>query len=164
MARTAGKHQWPPANTGGYRWRLANAEVASHGLITHGIVQRALGLPRLVIARKRVHRHWGQPSAPISSFLASYVPTPFFLLLTFGYKLIYQTKMVALDDMDFSHVNVDDDAQRDPDYASPLAKVLGWLPVSWGPSALTPPPYIPQTCGNTPQVDAQSAQVTCVTG
>ncbi|EKM49844.1 uncharacterized protein PHACADRAFT_214364 [Phanerochaete carnosa HHB-10118-sp] len=71
-----------------------------------------------------------QPSAPISSFLASYVPIPFFLLLTFGYKLIYQTKMVALDDMDFSRVNVDDDAQRDPDYASPLARVLGWLLVS----------------------------------
>lgn len=90
-----------------------------------------------------------RPTDPISNFLASYVPIvshlpplrspsqsnpsyakPFFLLLTFGYKLIYQTKMISLDEMDFSRINVDEDAQRDPDYRSPLARMMGWLLVN----------------------------------
>ncbi|KAI0687059.1 amino acid permease-domain-containing protein [Earliella scabrosa] len=38
---------------------------------------------------------------PVSLFLSAYVPIPFFLLLTFGYKLIKQTKMIRLEDMTF---------------------------------------------------------------
>ncbi|GJE92572.1 amino acid permease-domain-containing protein [Phanerochaete sordida] len=71
-----------------------------------------------------------RPTDPVSNFLASYVPIPFFFLLLFGYKLIYQTRMISLDEMDFSRVNVDEDAQHDPEYTSPLARVLGWLLVS----------------------------------
>lgn len=81
-------------------------------------------------AEPKAYPEADRPTNPISNFLASYVPIPFFFLLTFGYKLIYQTKMISLDDMDFSQVNVDEDAQRDPEYSSPLARVLGWLLVS----------------------------------
>ncbi|KAI0073009.1 hypothetical protein K474DRAFT_1604052 [Panus rudis PR-1116 ss-1] len=38
---------------------------------------------------------------PISIFLSSYIPIPFFLLLTFGYKLIHQTKMLSVEEMSF---------------------------------------------------------------
>ncbi|KAH9948277.1 amino acid permease-domain-containing protein [Amylocystis lapponica] len=41
-------------------------------------------------------------SDPISNFLSSYIPIPFFILLTFGYKLIHKTKLVRLDEMTFS--------------------------------------------------------------
>ncbi|KAI0698129.1 amino acid permease-domain-containing protein [Cytidiella melzeri] len=51
----------------------------------------------------------GQPSqatsVAVSTFLSSYVPIPFFILLTLGYKIIYQTRMVRFDEMDFQTVH-----------------------------------------------------------
>ncbi|KAI0930952.1 hypothetical protein AcW1_007164 [Taiwanofungus camphoratus] len=50
---------------------------------------------------------------PVSVFLSSYMPIPFFMLLTFGYKLVHQTKMVKLDEMDFSRQNVPEFAEHE---------------------------------------------------
>jgi len=36
------------------------------------------------------------------TFITSYLPVPMFLLLTFGYKLVYQTAFVPVTEMDFS--------------------------------------------------------------
>jgi len=35
----------------------------------------------------------------VAVFITSYLPIPVFLLLLFGYKLIYRTKMVPIDSM-----------------------------------------------------------------
>ncbi|OBZ71741.1 Lysine-specific permease [Grifola frondosa] len=45
---------------------------------------------------------------PVSLFLSSYIPIPFFIILTFGYKLINQTKLIPLDEMQFSRGDVPD--------------------------------------------------------
>ncbi|TBU42272.1 amino acid transporter [Dichomitus squalens] len=37
----------------------------------------------------------------VSQFLAAYVPLPFFLVMTFGYKLVWQTEMIPYDKMTF---------------------------------------------------------------
>ncbi|KAI0738821.1 amino acid permease-domain-containing protein [Daedaleopsis nitida] len=66
---------------------------------------------------------------PVSLFLAAYIPLPFFLLLTFGYKLIKQTEMMPLDKMTFHP------GQRpayDPNADKPhgrLERLLAWLMV-----------------------------------
>ncbi|KAI8986293.1 amino acid permease-domain-containing protein [Trametes punicea] len=57
---------------------------------------------------------------PVSQFLSAYVPIPFFLLLTFGYKLIKQTKMWSLDDMVF-------DRGRVPPYHGDIEAPKNWL-------------------------------------
>ncbi|KAI0088652.1 amino acid permease-domain-containing protein [Irpex rosettiformis] len=44
------------------------------------------------------------PKPDVATFLASYIPLPFFALLTLGYKIIHQTKLVQLDEMDFEKV------------------------------------------------------------
>ncbi|CAL1713779.1 unnamed protein product [Somion occarium] len=50
---------------------------------------------------------------PVSLFLSSYIPIPFFLLLTFGYKLIHQTKMIKLEDMTFSRGDVPEHVEEE---------------------------------------------------
>ena len=50
-----------------------------------------------------------------------------FILLTFGYKLIYQTNMVPVEEMVFSHVEVDNEAQQDVPYKTTRRRILGWL-------------------------------------
>lgn len=55
---------------------------------------------------------------------------PFFLLLTFGYKLIHQTKMVRLEDMDFSRGDFKGTPEaevEDPSDRSVWRRLLGWL-------------------------------------
>ncbi|KAI9068733.1 hypothetical protein FKP32DRAFT_1587420 [Trametes sanguinea] len=66
-------------------------------------------------------------SNPVSQFLSAYVPIPFFLLLTFGYKLIKQTRMLSLDEMVFDRGTVpplNDDPERPK---NPLERFLQWL-------------------------------------
>ncbi|KAI0687057.1 amino acid permease-domain-containing protein [Earliella scabrosa] len=61
----------------------------------------------------------------VSLFLSAYVPLPFFLLLTFGYKLIKQTEMIPLEKMTF-----DPGDRPDPEADVPkgkLEKLLAWL-------------------------------------
>ncbi|GBE85477.1 Arginine permease CAN1 [Sparassis crispa] len=53
-------------------------------------------------------------ASPVSLFLSSYVPIPIFLLLTFGYKLIYQTEMIPLDKMVFDRKDVPRIEPEDP--------------------------------------------------
>lgn len=60
----------------------------------------------------------------------AYPLQPFFLLLTFGYKLIHQTKMIKLEDMDFSRGDVNEEEQKDPVYSSAWRRILGWLLVN----------------------------------
>ncbi|KAK7682321.1 hypothetical protein QCA50_014525 [Cerrena zonata] len=67
-------------------------------------------------------------SDPVSQFLSSYIPLPFFLLLTFGYKLIYQTKMVKLEEMSFSRENIPEPVERKP--TTRREGFLRWLLVS----------------------------------
>ncbi|KAF7798280.1 hypothetical protein EIP86_009498 [Pleurotus ostreatoroseus] len=43
----------------------------------------------------------GRVTAPVNQFLASYIPIAIFCLLTFGYKLVHQTKMVPVEEMLF---------------------------------------------------------------
>jgi len=50
-------------------------------------------------------------SDPVSTFLSSYIPIPFFILLTFGYKLIHRTRMVKLDEMTFSREDVPEEIE-----------------------------------------------------
>jgi len=52
-------------------------------------------------------------TTPVSTFLSSYIPLPLFVLLTFGYKLIYQTKLVPLDEMTFSREDVPEKLEED---------------------------------------------------
>ena len=52
---------------------------------------------------------------------------PFFLLLTYGYKLVHQTKMIKLDEMQFSRENVDPTAMEDPPYENSFQKFFGWI-------------------------------------
>ena len=52
---------------------------------------------------------------------------PFFLLLTFGYKMIHQTKMIPVHEMQFERQNVDAAAQEDPPYLDALQRLFGWL-------------------------------------
>ncbi|KAI0823275.1 amino acid permease-domain-containing protein [Trametes gibbosa] len=85
------------------------------------------------------NRQWGQPyvpdvmgdavptydsaqreANPVSQFLSAYVPIPFFLLLTFGYKLIKQTKMISTDEMAFFRGSV-------PPYNSDDERPKSWL-------------------------------------
>ncbi|CDO72292.1 hypothetical protein BN946_scf184970.g144 [Trametes cinnabarina] len=66
---------------------------------------------------------------PVSQFLSAYVPIPFFLLLTFGYKLIKQTRMLSLDEMVFDRGTVppltgDEDVPKNW-----LERFLQWLRV-----------------------------------
>ncbi|KAK7689427.1 hypothetical protein QCA50_007219 [Cerrena zonata] len=49
---------------------------------------------------------------PVSQFLSSYIPIACFLLLTFGYKLIHQTKMVELGQMSFARENVPEPIEK----------------------------------------------------
>lgn len=58
--------------------------------------------------------------------MPTFVSQPFFLLLTFGYKLIHQTKMVRYQDMNFSRGNVPPRVD-DPVSHRFVDKILGWL-------------------------------------
>ncbi|KAH8082453.1 amino acid permease-domain-containing protein [Cristinia sonorae] len=62
----------------------------------------------------------------IPVFLSSYVPLPFFLLLTFGYKLIHRTKMVGLDEMTFERKNVPE-PEHPPEPKSKAEGIMRWL-------------------------------------
>lgn len=42
------------------------------------------------------------PSFDVSSFITTYFPIPFFLVLFIGYKIIMKSKMIAYRDMDFT--------------------------------------------------------------
>jgi amino acid transporter len=42
----------------------------------------------------------------VGTFLSAYIPLPLFVLLTIGYKLVHQTKMVPLDKMVFNVYDV----------------------------------------------------------
>ncbi|KIP02974.1 hypothetical protein PHLGIDRAFT_130425 [Phlebiopsis gigantea 11061_1 CR5-6] len=68
-----------------------------------------------------------QVTDPVSIFLSSYIPIPVFILLTFGYKLIYQTKMVSVEEMVFSNMEVNKAAQQDAPYETTRRRILGWL-------------------------------------
>ncbi|KAI0671245.1 amino acid permease-domain-containing protein [Trametes maxima] len=60
------------------------------------------------------YKAWEKEADPVSQFLSAYVPIPFFLLLTFGYKLIKQTQMTPLDEMVFIRGRVPPyDAKKD---------------------------------------------------
>ncbi|KAH9891921.1 amino acid permease-domain-containing protein [Cubamyces lactineus] len=75
-----------------------------------------------------VYPSWQKQSDPVSQFLSAYVPIPFFLLLTFGYKLIKQTRMFSLDEMVFDQGSVPQ--LRDEDTDAPkhwLEKFLQWV-------------------------------------
>ncbi|KAI0629930.1 amino acid permease-domain-containing protein [Trametes polyzona] len=64
---------------------------------------------------------------PVSQFLSAYVPIPFFLLLTYGYKLIKQTQMTPLEEMVFTRGRV---PPRDPDEENPknrFERLLRWI-------------------------------------
>ncbi|KAI0345542.1 hypothetical protein BDW22DRAFT_1324774 [Trametopsis cervina] len=65
-------------------------------------------------------------STAVSTFLSSYVPIPFFILLTLGYKIIYQTNMVQLEEMDFHTVYF---TREEPDAHEPSMRerILGKL-------------------------------------
>ncbi|TFK85813.1 hypothetical protein K466DRAFT_494033 [Polyporus arcularius HHB13444] len=68
-------------------------------------------------------------SNPVSLFLSAYIPLPFFLLLTFGYKLIKQTEMIPLDSMTFYQGEI---PPYDPSTDEPKGRVerfLAWLMV-----------------------------------
>lgn len=52
---------------------------------------------------------------------------PFFLLLTFGYKLIKQTEMIPLDKMTFYQGNMPPRDPRDEEPQGKLERVLQWL-------------------------------------
>ncbi|TCD65856.1 hypothetical protein EIP91_002117 [Steccherinum ochraceum] len=62
----------------------------------------------------------------VSIFLSSYVPIPFFLLLTFGYKLIHRTKMVRLDEMTFEGKNIPE-PEEPPAARSRREGLLRWM-------------------------------------
>ncbi|KIP02937.1 hypothetical protein PHLGIDRAFT_270300 [Phlebiopsis gigantea 11061_1 CR5-6] len=68
-------------------------------------------------------------SPPISLFLSSYIPIPLFFLLTFGYKLIYQTEMVRVENMDFSRggTTTNEQFEKKPVYKDGWRKTLHWL-------------------------------------
>ncbi|EJU00577.1 hypothetical protein DACRYDRAFT_108647 [Dacryopinax primogenitus] len=68
------------------------------------------------------------PVVPI--FITSYLPIPAFLILLFGYKLVYQTKMVKVENMPSHlsyHISEEEVAEEpEPDYASmPMWKRYG---------------------------------------
>ncbi|KAF9477191.1 hypothetical protein BDN70DRAFT_896735 [Pholiota conissans] len=50
----------------------------------------------------------------VPTFVSSYLPLPVFLLLILGYKLIYRTKMVGLDDMTFHRGVVPEIEEKTP--------------------------------------------------
>ncbi|KAI0350171.1 hypothetical protein OH77DRAFT_1431318 [Trametes cingulata] len=64
---------------------------------------------------------------PVSQFLSSYVPIPFFLLLTFGYKLIKQTQMISLDEMVFYRGRVVPYDPSDDEPQNRLERLLQWI-------------------------------------
>ncbi|KAI0793105.1 amino acid permease-domain-containing protein [Irpex lacteus] len=68
----------------------------------------------------------GPSSDSVATFLSSYVPLPFFALLTLGYKIIYQTRVVQLDEMDFEKVYFKREEQNDQP-PSRRERILGAL-------------------------------------
>ncbi|THH31588.1 hypothetical protein EUX98_g2586 [Antrodiella citrinella] len=66
------------------------------------------------------------PDEVISTFLSSYIPIPFFILLTFGYKLIHRTKMVKLEEMTFERHHVPE-PEKPPKTRSAREGVMKWL-------------------------------------
>ncbi|KAL1946117.1 hypothetical protein VTO73DRAFT_15244 [Trametes versicolor] len=66
---------------------------------------------------------------PVSQFLSAYVPIPFFLLLTFGYKLIKQTRMTPLDEMVFYRGRVPSFDPLEDEPKNWLEKLLQWVRV-----------------------------------
>ncbi|KAM5541192.1 hypothetical protein V8D89_005121 [Ganoderma adspersum] len=62
-----------------------------------------------------------------SQFLSAYVPLPFFLLLTFGYKLIKQTEMIPLEKMTFYQGQLPDNNPEDNEPKGRLERLLAWL-------------------------------------
>ncbi|EIW52347.1 uncharacterized protein TRAVEDRAFT_75343 [Trametes versicolor FP-101664 SS1] len=64
---------------------------------------------------------------PISQFLSAYVPIPFFLLLTFGYKLIKQTQMTRLDEMVFYRGRIPPFDPRNEEPKNRLERFLQWI-------------------------------------
>ncbi|KAM5541193.1 hypothetical protein V8D89_005122 [Ganoderma adspersum] len=63
----------------------------------------------------------------VSQFLSAYVPLPFFLLLTFGYKLIKQTEMIPLENMTFYQGQLPPYNPEDNEPKGWLEKLLAWL-------------------------------------
>ncbi|OJT02167.1 hypothetical protein TRAPUB_7282 [Trametes pubescens] len=63
---------------------------------------------------------------PISQFLSAYVPMPFFLLLTFGYKLIKQTQMTPLEEMVFYRGRVPPFDEHNEAPKNRLERFLQW--------------------------------------
>ncbi|KAM5541211.1 hypothetical protein V8D89_005140 [Ganoderma adspersum] len=63
----------------------------------------------------------------VSQFLSAYVPLPFFLLLTFGYKLIKQTEMIPLEQMTFYQGQLPPYNPEDNEPKGWLEKLLAWL-------------------------------------
>ncbi|KAI0775611.1 amino acid permease-domain-containing protein [Trametes elegans] len=64
---------------------------------------------------------------PVSQFLSAYVPIPFFLLLTFGYKLIKQTQMTAVDEMVFFRGRVPPYNPHEEAPKNWLERLLQWV-------------------------------------
>ncbi|KAJ3549374.1 hypothetical protein NM688_g5183 [Phlebia brevispora] len=69
----------------------------------------------------------GRVPTPVLQFLSSYVPIPFFVLLTFGYKLIHQTKMVPVEEMPFSDRGDVPPPEEEPAFHNPLSRLWGSL-------------------------------------
>ncbi|EJF55719.1 amino acid transporter [Dichomitus squalens LYAD-421 SS1] len=83
-----------------------------------------------------VHNNWrianalGQKSPDsnaVSQFLSAYIPLPFFLLLTYGYKLIKQTEMIPLEKMSFYRGDLPPHNPADDEPQGPLERLLAWL-------------------------------------
>ncbi|TBU26120.1 amino acid transporter [Dichomitus squalens] len=83
-----------------------------------------------------VHNNWrianalGQKSPDsnaVSQFLSAYIPLPFFLLLTYGYKLIKQTEMIPLEKMSFYRGDLPPHNLADDEPQGPLERLLAWL-------------------------------------
>ena len=94
------------------------------------------------------HTSEGTLPNPVSIFLSSYVPLvcancascyagfsytpslkPFFVLLTFGYKLINQTEMIPLEKMTFDRGKVPPMKPDEPEPDGWVERVLRWLTV-----------------------------------
>jgi amino acid permease len=47
----------------------------------------------------------------VPAFLSAYIPIPFFIILTVGYKLVHQTRLVPLNRMTFSVENIPEEEE-----------------------------------------------------
>ncbi|RPD71596.1 hypothetical protein L226DRAFT_171196 [Lentinus tigrinus ALCF2SS1-7] len=66
---------------------------------------------------------------PVPAFLSAYIPLPFFLLLTFGYKLIKQTETIPLDKMTFARGRIPPCEPIPEEPRGRIERLLEWLTI-----------------------------------